>query len=418
MKKFFFPFLIAISALSVAGCAAFYSVFGLSKLFAGAQSEVIIMAGSLEFAKLIVASLLYQYWSTINKFLRAYLFLAVLVLMVITSGGIYGFLSNAYQETAVKSELLDKGLAVLEQKQITYKDNKKDFTTEKLQLNQSIADLRVSLSNPHQVQYIDRESGNLITTSSSSARRTLKKELETAVEERNVVNQKLEGIQDSILKIDIELVELQISNEEQRELGPLKYISELTHKPMDVVVNWFLLLIIFVFDPLAIAMIVAMNFAFSRSGLSNPLHSPPPIPSVSPMTPTPSYLPSEDLKKRVKEAQTRLHEKGTEPTVPVILSKEEQNHLSTVIGKKEKEAQNIPPINPTEKDLRKLEEALGLKKKEGEVGKTLDSSLTPSPSGEVKESKAKSVKATTSGSLEQAKSKKILKYKKRGNSGE
>ena len=276
MKKFFFPFLIAVSALSVAGCAAFYSVFGLSKLFAGAQSEVILMAGSLELAKLVVASLLYQYWKTINKWLRAYLFIAVLVLMVITSGGIYGFLSSAYQETAVKSELLDKGLAVLEQKQITYKDNKKDFHTEKIQLNQSIADLRVSLSNPHQVQYIDRESGNLITTTSSSARRTLKKELESAVEERNIINKKLEGAQDSILKINVELVELQISNEEQRELGPLKYISALTGKSMDKVVNWFLLLIIFVFDPLAIAMIVAMNFAFSRVGISSPLHSPSP----------------------------------------------------------------------------------------------------------------------------------------------
>ena len=85
MKKRLFPFLIALSALAVSGSAAFYSVFGLSKLFAGATTEVLIMAGSLEFAKLIVASLLYQYWGTINKWLRAYLSIAVFVLMVITS---------------------------------------------------------------------------------------------------------------------------------------------------------------------------------------------------------------------------------------------------------------------------------------------------------------------------------------------
>ena len=224
---------------------AFYSVFGLSKLFAGAKFEVILMAGSLEVAKLVVASLLYQYWTTINKFLRAYLLTAVLALMVITSGGIYGFLSDAYQQTAIKSELLDKGLAVLQQKQITYQDNKKDFQTEKLQLIQSISDLRISLSNPHQVQYIDRETQQLITTSSSSARRDLRNALALTIKERDTLNKKLEIVQDSILKIDIRLVELQISNEEQRELGPLKYISALTEKPMDgssklvFIVNYF-----------------------------------------------------------------------------------------------------------------------------------------------------------------------------------
>ncbi len=423
MKKILFPLLIALSALSVAGCAAFYSVFGLSKLFAGAQFEVILMAGSLEVAKLVVASLLYQYWTTINKFLRAYFLIAVFVLMMITSGGIYGFLSNAYQQTAVQSELLDKGLAVLQQKQTTYQDNKKDFQTEKLQLNQSISDLRISLSNPHQVQYIDRETQQLITTSSSSARRDLKKELALTIKERDTVNKKLEIVQDSILKIDVQLVELQISNEEQRELGPLKYISALTGKPMDRVVNWFLLLIIFVFDPLAIAMIVAMNFAFSRGGRT---------PTLSPISPTPKMPPiykgettppvavttepSVELKKRVKEHQSKFKDKEPTSFVPIVLSKEEQTQLSTVMGKKEKDISDPAPIKPTPQDLKKLEEALGLNKKEGEVGKTLDSSLTPSPSGEMEESKAERVKAPTSRSLEQAEdpNKKVLKYIKRG----
>jgi hypothetical protein len=72
-KQNIFPSIIAISALSVSASAAFYSVSGLSKLFAGATFEVIIMAGSLEVAKLVIASLLYQYWNTINKLLRTYL---------------------------------------------------------------------------------------------------------------------------------------------------------------------------------------------------------------------------------------------------------------------------------------------------------------------------------------------------------
>ena len=140
-----FPFLIALSALAVSGSAAFYSVFGLSKLFAGASLQVIIMAGSLEFAKLVTASLLYQYWGTINRWLKYYLSIAVLVLMLITSGGIYGYLSGAYQETATKSEFLDKSLLVLQTKQTRFEENKTDLTLEKTQLNTTISDLRTSL---------------------------------------------------------------------------------------------------------------------------------------------------------------------------------------------------------------------------------------------------------------------------------
>ncbi len=96
LKNKIFPLLIAFSALSVSASAAFYSVSGLSKLFAGASLEVIIMASSLEIAKLVIASLLYQYWDTINKALRVYLTVAAGVLILITSAGIYGFLSAAY----------------------------------------------------------------------------------------------------------------------------------------------------------------------------------------------------------------------------------------------------------------------------------------------------------------------------------
>ena len=99
MKKQILPLFIALSALSVSGSAAFYSVSGLSKLFAGASFEVIIMASSLEVSKLVIASLLYQYWGTINKFLRTYLVTAAIILVLITSMGIYGFLSAAYQDT-------------------------------------------------------------------------------------------------------------------------------------------------------------------------------------------------------------------------------------------------------------------------------------------------------------------------------
>ena len=264
MKKRLLPLLIGLSALMVSGSAAFYSVFGLSKLFAGASTQVIIMAGSLEFAKLVTASLLYQYWSTINRWLKYYLSIAVLVLMVITSGGIYGFLSGAYQETATKSEFLDKSLAVLQTKQNRFEEQKTDLTLEKTQLNKTISDLRTSLSNPTSVSYWDENSQSVITTTSSSTRRALQKELSITIADRDTINVRLEAVMDSVMRIDTELLDLEIGNEEQRELGPLKYLSETTGKPMGQVVNWFLLLIIFVFDPLAIALVVAANFAFTQ----------------------------------------------------------------------------------------------------------------------------------------------------------
>ena len=264
MKARLFPLLIALSALAVSGSAAFYSVFGLSKLFAGASTQVIIMAGSLEFAKLVVASLLYQYWDTINRALKIYLSIACFILILITSGGIYGFLSGAYQETATKSELLDKSLVILEQKQVRFEETKEDLKIEKAGLTKSISDLRISLSNPAQVQYIDKESGQLITTTSSSARRALQDELARTLNDRNEINLKLEAITDSITQTDMALLDKEIGNEAERELGPLKYLAETTGYPMNKVVNWFLLLIIFVFDPLAIALVVAANFAFAQ----------------------------------------------------------------------------------------------------------------------------------------------------------
>ena len=264
MRKQLFPLLIALSALAVSGSAAFYSVYGLSKLFAGASFQVMIMAGSLEFAKLVVASLLYQYWDTINKALRAYLSIACFVLILITSGGIYGFLSGAYQSTATQSELLDRSLMILNQKQVRFEEQKQDLKIEKQGLTRSISDLRVALSNPAQVQYIDKESGTLITTSSSSARRALQGELTIATSNRDGINLKIEAVMDSINQTDMALLDKEISNEAESELGPLKYLAETTGREMGTVVNWFLLLIIFVFDPLAIALVVAANMAFAQ----------------------------------------------------------------------------------------------------------------------------------------------------------
>ena len=114
MKKKLLPWIIALSALSVSGSAAFYSVTGLGKMFAGASLQVMVLAGSLEFAKLVTASLLYQYWKKLKLGLKLYLSIATLILIIITSAGIYGFLSSAYQETSFKVQNQDKNIQILD----------------------------------------------------------------------------------------------------------------------------------------------------------------------------------------------------------------------------------------------------------------------------------------------------------------
>jgi len=250
MKRRLFPIVIALAALAVSASAAFYSVFGLSKLFAGASTQVIIMASSLEFAKLVVASLLYQYWDSINKVLRVYLSISVIILMIITSGGIYGYLSGAYQETASESEFLDKQVAIIDQKRTRFED-------QRIELKQSIVTWSEALTNPTTIQYVDKETGQLVTTTSSRQRQLLESQLKEAKINLNLVT-------DSVAKLDVQILEQQIGNDTAHELGPLKYLSNLLDIEMDKIINWFLLLIIFVFDPLAISMVLAANFAFAQ----------------------------------------------------------------------------------------------------------------------------------------------------------
>jgi len=258
-----FPFLIATSALSVSASAAFYSVSGLSKLFAGASLEVIIMAGSLEIAKLVIASLLYQYRKTIPRLLKIYLTSAAVVLVLITSMGIYGFLSAAYQETANKAGNINSQIALVEVKRDNIREQLAVYNTEKTSINEAITDLRSGLSN-NKIQYKDRETGQIITTTSTSTRKALEKQLDQAIERQTEINTKVDDLNEQLFEYETEIVKIKTGTDLAGELGPLKYISGLTGTPMDKIINWLLLTIIFVFDPLAIALVIAANYAFEQ----------------------------------------------------------------------------------------------------------------------------------------------------------
>jgi len=263
LQKRIFPFIVLITALSVSVSAAFYSVTGLSKLFAGARLEVLIMTSSLEFAKIIIASLLHQYWNTLNRLLKIYLTVAVVTLIGITSMGIYGFLSSAYQETANKSGIIEKEINILDLKRGRFEEERNSLLEEKSGLDNSIVELRDGLSN-NVIQYKDSETGEIITTTSSSTRRALEAQLDEAIIDKRNLSIKIETVTDSITKLDLKILDIESNSDIAAELGPLKYISELTDTPMNKIVNYLLLIIVFVFDPLAIALVITANFLFDR----------------------------------------------------------------------------------------------------------------------------------------------------------
>ena len=259
-----FPFLIGFSALSVSTSAAFYSVSGLSKLFAGASLEVIIMAGSLEFAKLVTASLLYQYWDTINKALRTYLSIATVVLVLITSMGIYGFLSAAYQDTYSKLSKLENQKSFIQQKIDFYQVDVNRYDTEIERISSNISTLsNAKVSN---IQVRDTSVlGGVRSTISTTELRMAQSRINVEEENRKLAQSKRIIATDSLQKFQLQVLKLDNNNDVAGELGPLQYLSSLTGYSMDKIINVLLLIIIFVFDPLAISLVIAANFAFAQA---------------------------------------------------------------------------------------------------------------------------------------------------------
>ena len=271
IQRYSFPSLIALSALSVSASAAFYSVSGLSKLFAGASFEVIIMAGSLEVSKLVIASLLYQYWDTLNKYLRTYLTVAAVILVLITSMGIYGFLSAAYQETYQKLTVNQNQIEFLEEKAKFYEDDISRYDKELEQILSNISNLSNAKSQSIQVKDTSVV-GGVRNTISTAELRLAQSRIEVEEENRKAVNEKRTVAADSLQGYKLQILELQNNADTVGELGPLQYLSGLTGTPMDKIINILLLVIIFVFDPLAISLVVAANFAFDKARLKKNLY--------------------------------------------------------------------------------------------------------------------------------------------------
>jgi archaellum component FlaC len=264
MKRKILPWIIALSALSVSVSAAFYSVSGLGKMFAGASLQVMILAGSLELAKLVTASLLYEYWDKLNKALKYYLLIATFILIAITSAGIYGFLSSAYQETAFKVENQDKSIGIVDKKIEIIRSELSSYEKQIEQKNNRLTQITNIRSNLQgtQDQLISQ------SRSTSSVRQQIKdidSEIKRIDSEVSILNDSISSKNSRISSLESQKLEISSNTDLAKEVGPLKYLANLTGKSLDEIVNWYIIVLMLVFDPLAIALVLAANFAFTKS---------------------------------------------------------------------------------------------------------------------------------------------------------
>ena len=223
-----FPKLVGLSALLIAGSAAFFSVFGLSKLFAGAQFAVIIMASSLEFGKLVAASFLYRYWDKINFLQKFYMSSATVILILITSAGIFGFLSNAYQGATVEFEKESTALIFKE-------DRLEQLQEDKVYLKE---ELDIAIKE--------------LPDNFRTARRKLREDYQPQITE---INKQMIELKGEIGTLKTALVQTGV------DVGPVIYLARTFDTDVDTVVKFFIFVLIFVFDPMAVMFVISYNVA-------------------------------------------------------------------------------------------------------------------------------------------------------------
>jgi hypothetical protein len=231
-------FLVGFSALIIAGCAAFFSVTGLGVLFSGASTAVMVMAGSLEFAKLVAATYLKQMWDEIKGFNKWYLTIAVGILMMITSAGIFGYLSNAFQAQSLQLQQVDREVLV--------------FSTKIEQNNSQITQLNTQLGQLSSTQSTILEKGKVNSR--------LLRSIDNKDKQVATINGKISTLQDENAKNNEKINEIKIANLDlEKEVGGFRFIAEAFGIELKNVVKFFIFLIVIVFDPLAIALIIAFN---------------------------------------------------------------------------------------------------------------------------------------------------------------
>lgn len=241
--------LTLVVAIAISAVAAFYSIAGLVAIFSAAAIPIIIMGVVLEIGKLVTASWLYHNWKTVPFLLKTYLTSAVVVLMVITSMGIFGFLSKAHLDQTISVGDNTVIIERLEQKIAREQRNITDAEKVIAQLDQAVQVLM-------DYDRIRGDDGAIAVRQSQREERT---QLELIIDESQDTIDELEGQKLELSKEQIAL---------EAEVGPIKYIAELVYEDgqsnLDEAVRGVILLLVFVFDPLAVLLLIAANMSFSQ----------------------------------------------------------------------------------------------------------------------------------------------------------
>jgi hypothetical protein len=239
--------ILALTAFIIAGVAAYFSVYGIATLYAGAFISVLVMAGALEVGKLVATSFLYRYWHKTNLLLKTYILVAILTLMGITSMGIFGFLTSAYQTSLIEySQAETQQEFLVSQKAILEKEL------------ESLA-MRVDTLNQSRLSQEQR-----LPSMSRTAARPVYEDIKAAGEEITQSKGRMNQIFEEIKALDFQTLEAQKQSGKQKDIGTLKYAAELFGTDINTIVKWFTLAIIIVFDPLAIALVLAYNIAANK----------------------------------------------------------------------------------------------------------------------------------------------------------
>jgi hypothetical protein len=242
-----FVAILALTAFVIAGAAAYFSVQGIATLYAGAYISVLVMAGALEAGKIVGTSFLYRYWHRTGLLLKTYLLIAIIALMGITSMGIFGFLTSAYQ-----TSLAEYSTATTQQEFLI--SQKAILQSEIESLNSRIVTLNESRKSQE----------SRLPSMSRLAARPVYEDIARAGEEIKEARERMQTVYDEIKTLDEQSFELQKQTSKQKDIGTLKYAAELFNTDINTIVKWFTIAIIFVFDPLAICLVLAYNVAVGK----------------------------------------------------------------------------------------------------------------------------------------------------------
>ena len=288
MQHKYLPWFLLFCALGLSTTAAYYSVIGLSVVFTGVAIPVIVMGSFLEVSKIAIATYLHNAWKKTYTLLKVYLTLALVILSIITSIGIYGLLSTGFQENIAKLEIGTKQIQNIEVKKQRFEEIKLELSKEKTILDKDISQLRNALSTNTTTQTVDAKTGQLVTKANNANRKSFETQLAGAQVNRDKLSTKIDALNDSITRLDVQILDMESKASEGNELGAVQYVSEITGADIKTVANWFIFMLIFVFDPLAITLVIATNQAFEQRKPKIEIHNDPTPIEPEPIIETPS----------------------------------------------------------------------------------------------------------------------------------